>query len=166
MRAFRGRCRRWRRLRLRRFRRRDHWSRLFRGFRFRLDRQQGLPDFDRLPLGHVDLDDLAGLRAGNLDHRLVGLDLDDAVIAGDYVPLAHQHADDVAAFDVLAQFGECEFDVHGLLHCDKSEVLLSICQPLSTFYGKLQRNLAAGTARTLQPLMFGMRKSCRPANDT
>ena len=78
------------------------------------DRQQRLADLDGLPLGDVDFGDLARVRAGEFNHGLFGFQLDDGIIGGDHLALAHQDANHVGAGDIFAKFGELEFDFHGL----------------------------------------------------
>ncbi len=79
------------------------------------DREHDLADFDRVAFLDEQLAHAAGVRAGNLDDRLVGLQLEDAVVGGDLVALVDQHAHHVAAMDVLAEFGKLEVDVHARL---------------------------------------------------
>ena len=89
--------------------------RLRRNLFLHLHAQHGLANLEGLPLGHVDLGDFAGVGAGNFHHGLVGFEFDNAVIGGNHVALAHQHADHVATGDVFAQFGKLEVHVHGSL---------------------------------------------------
>ena len=72
--------------------------------------QQGLADVDGLTLVDVDLGYFAGMGAGDLDNRLVGLQFDHAVVGADRVALADQHLDDITVFDVFTQFGQFEFE--------------------------------------------------------
>ena len=66
-------------------------------------------DLDLVALLDLDLLDDAGDRRGHFDRRLVGLELEHRLIARDRVADLDQHAGDVAAGDVLAQFGNFEF---------------------------------------------------------
>ena len=50
--------------------------------------------------------------ARDLDDRLIGFQFDDAVVGRDRVALLDQHVHDVAAMDILAEFGKLEIDVH------------------------------------------------------
>ena len=52
------------------------------------------------------------MRARDLDDRLVGFQLDDAVVGRDHVALLDQHVHHVATMDILAEFGKLEVDVH------------------------------------------------------
>jgi len=67
---------------------------------------------DELALGHEDLRHLAGSRRGDLDRRLVGLDLDEGVVLGDVLPHLHQPARDLSLADALAQVGKLELVGH------------------------------------------------------
>ena len=66
----------------------------------------------RIALLHEQFGHAAGMGARDLDDRLVGFQLDDAVVGRDHVALLDQHVHHVAAMDILAEFGKLEVDVH------------------------------------------------------
>ena len=80
-----------------RLRRRHHRFRLSSFLRLGFHLQHSLANLDVLPLGHLNLGDLAGVGTRDFQDRLVGLQFDDAVVGGDHVPFADQHADHIAA---------------------------------------------------------------------
>ena len=53
---------------------------------FRLQREQHLPHLDRLALLDVELDDLAGVGAGDFDDRLFRFQFDNALVGRDLSP--------------------------------------------------------------------------------
>src|SRR6185503_3704525 len=67
---------------------------------------------NELALGHEDLRHLAGSRRGDLDRRLVGLDLDEGVVLGDVLPDLHKPARDLPLPHTLAQVGKLELVGH------------------------------------------------------
>ena len=62
-------------------------------------------DRDGLPFGHEDAGERALVRGGDLDDRLVRLDFDDRLVAGDEVAELLQPADDLALGHALADVG-------------------------------------------------------------
>ena len=77
-----------------------------------VDRQHDLADLDLLALLDLDLLDRAGDRRRHFDRRLVGLELEDRLVFRHRVARRHQHANDIAGGDVLAEFGEREVCWH------------------------------------------------------
>ncbi len=85
----------------------------------------GLADHDELgadgcdlTLGHENPEHRAGIRRGDLDGRLVGLDLDERIVLGDHLPLGDEPARDLALREPLAEIGELERARHyPLLSC-------------------------------------------------
>ena len=71
----------------------------------------------------MDLDDLAGIGTGDFDHRLVGLQLDHAVVGRNHVSFADQHGHHVPALDVFAQFRESEFGAHRIVLFSRNVIL-------------------------------------------
>ena len=76
------------------------------------DRQHGLADLDRVAFLDEQFGHAAGMGTRDFDDRLVGFQLEDAVVGRDLVAFLDQHVDHVAAMDVLAEFGKLEVDVH------------------------------------------------------
>src|SRR5258706_277103 len=67
-----------------------------------------LSHFDFVACLDLDFLDFAGDRRGHFDRRLVGFELEDRLILGDGVARLHEHAQDVAAGDVLTKFRQVE----------------------------------------------------------
>src|SRR4029453_340597 len=76
------------------------------------DHDEDRPDRDDLSLLDHDLRDLARGRRGDLDRRLVGLDLDERLVLGDLVPFGHEPAGDLAFGQALAEVGKLELVSH------------------------------------------------------
>ena len=53
------------------------------------------------------------MATGNRYGRLIGLDFNDLLALLDLVADFHEHFEDVARFDAIAQFGQFDFDFHG-----------------------------------------------------
>ncbi len=71
-----------------------------------------LADLHRIALFYKQLGDAAGIWARNLDNRLVGFQLDDAIVGRDHAAFLDEHVHHVATMDILAKFGKLEVDVH------------------------------------------------------
>ena len=67
------------------------------------------PDLDLVARLDLDLLDRACDVGRHFDRGLVGLEFEDRLVFRERVARLHQHADDVAGGDVLAQFGNLEF---------------------------------------------------------
>jgi hypothetical protein len=65
-------------------------------------------DRDELTLLDEDARDRPGRRRGDLDRRLVGLDLDERIVLGDRLADLDEPAGDLALADALAEIGELE----------------------------------------------------------
>ena len=78
----------------------------------RSDHDQNGPDRHDLALGDEDLRDGSSRRRGDLDRRLVGLDLDQRIVLRDLLALAHEPARDLALGQPLAQVGQPELVRH------------------------------------------------------
>ena len=70
-------------------------------------------DRDDVALLDEDLRDLAGGGRGDLDRRLVRLDLDERLVLGDLVAHGHEPAGDLAFGQALAEIGKLELVRHG-----------------------------------------------------
>ena len=70
--------------------------------------QHDRADLDLVALLDLDFLDDAGHRRGHLDGGLVGLELEDRLLARDRVADVHEHFGHVAAGDVFAQLGDFE----------------------------------------------------------
>ncbi len=78
----------------------------------RADQDQRSADRDELALADQDLRDLPRGGRGDLDGRLVGLDLDERVVLGDLLPDLDEPARDLALAHALAQVGKLELVGH------------------------------------------------------
>ena len=72
-----------------------------------------VPTGTTLALLDEDLRDLARRRRGDLDRRLVRLDLDERLVLGDLVAHRHEPARDLALGQALAEIGKLELVRHG-----------------------------------------------------
>jgi len=70
----------------------------------RLDRHEGITDFDAVAFADVYLDDRSRKRAGYLQRRFVRLNLDDVLISLDPVAYGNKHRDDIALVHLFAEF--------------------------------------------------------------
>ena len=70
-------------------------------------------DRDELAFGHEDARDGAGGRRGDLDRRLVGVDLDERVVLLDVLADLDEPAGDLALGDPLAEVRKLELVGHG-----------------------------------------------------
>ena len=77
------------------------------------DDDEDRADRDDLALLDEDARDLAGRRRGDLDGRLVRLDLDERLVLRHLVPLGDQPAGDLALGQALAEVGQLELVGHG-----------------------------------------------------
>ena len=77
------------------------------------DQGESRADRGDLALAHDDAQDDAVDRRADLDGRLVGLDLDDRLVLGDRVSLAHEPAGDLALGQALAEIRQRERVRHG-----------------------------------------------------
>ena len=71
-----------------------------------LDAQDRLADLDLVAGLDLDVFDCAGDRRGHFDRRLVGFELEHRLILRQRVAGLHEHAQDIAGGDVLAQLGQ------------------------------------------------------------
>jgi hypothetical protein len=71
-----------------------------------VDDEDDLADLHLLAGLHLRFLDDARDGRGNLDRRLVGFELEDRLVLLDGIARVDEHAEDVAALDVLAQLGE------------------------------------------------------------
>ena len=76
------------------------------------DHDEHRPDRDDLAFSDEDPRHPAGRGRGDLDRRLVRLDLDERVVLGDLLPLLHEPAGDLALGQALAQVGQLELVGH------------------------------------------------------
>ena len=76
------------------------------------NREDGLAHLDRIAFFHQQFGHAAGMGARDLHDRLVGFQLDNAIVGRDCVALLDQHVHHVAAMDILAEFGKLEVDIH------------------------------------------------------
>jgi len=74
----------------------------------RLQRQQLLTDRNRVALLDQHLLDDPARRAGHLDHRLIGFDLEHSLTRFDRITRGYQNRNDVSRVDVFTQVGQCE----------------------------------------------------------
>ena len=79
-----------------------------------VDRQDDGADLDLVALLDANFLDRAGDRRRHLDGRLVGLEFQDRLIAGDGVAHLDHHVHHVAAGDVFAKLRDFEFS-HGTM---------------------------------------------------
>ena len=75
-----------------------------------LEDHEDLADFHDVAGGEGQGDDLAGDRGGQLDQSLVGLDLDQRLVACDRVARGHQPGDDLALLEAFADVRQREVD--------------------------------------------------------
>jgi hypothetical protein len=73
-----------------------------------VDADQGGADVEGVALGGVELDHGAGVRGGDLDHRLGRLHLHDRLVEGDGLALGDQPAHHLALGEPFAEVGELE----------------------------------------------------------
>ena len=90
-----------------------------------VDAEDRLADLDLVAGLDLDLLDGAGDRRRHFDRRLVGFELEDRLFLGDRVARLHQHAQDVAGLDVLAELWECEIVRPSYVRDDRRDSALS-----------------------------------------
>ena len=78
------------------------------------DRQDDLAHRRGIPFGHHDLGNGTTHRGGDLDDRLVGLELDDRLVLLEGVADGNEDIDYLSRFDVFPEVGELEFGRHQL----------------------------------------------------
>ncbi len=79
------------------------------------DGHQRIADKDRGVRSHVQPEHGPGIGGRQLDHRLVGLDLEQRLVVGDHVALGDQPLHDPSFVDPFTHIGEVENERHLLL---------------------------------------------------
>ncbi len=77
-----------------------------------LDQRDGSPDGHLFTLGDLKFHDLAGSGGGDFNHGLIGLEFEDGLTFLNGIANGDVKADDISAFDVVAQVGEFDFFCH------------------------------------------------------
>src|SRR5204862_2513970 len=117
-----------------------------------VQRQHDLPDRHLVAALDLDLRDRPRHRRRHFDRRLVGLELEDALVLGDRVADLDEDVQDVAALDAVPEIGDLEFGGH--VSYETAGFFLSTLMP---------RSLIA-SCTTLASIFFSLRRAVRVAN--